>query len=230
VDFRGPVGGAGRREPAKIHRTRVPHRAAFAPFLQPEIELLRLGLPHSLHAVDRERSARQLRLIGETVEITKALGVEVWLRGGWAMDFFIGEVTRDHEDIDWFAWAKDASALTDGLLRSGYEPRSGPPSDQQLDFCKQGVESSFALLGQGRFGRVVVAGGPWAGEMWPEGILDAFVGRIGALRCRIISPRAQIEIKQMMPVWVPGRPRRRKDAEDITLLEAALGKQGTRPA
>ncbi|WP_408055191.1 nucleotidyltransferase domain-containing protein, partial [Streptomyces azureus] len=22
---------------------------------------------------------------------------------GWAMDFFIGEPTRDHEDIDWFA-------------------------------------------------------------------------------------------------------------------------------
>ncbi|MFF4898183.1 nucleotidyltransferase domain-containing protein [Streptomyces sp. NPDC001068] len=53
--------------------------------------------------MDRERSVRQLRLTGETVEIAKALGVEVWLRGGWAVDFFIGEVTRDHADIDWFA-------------------------------------------------------------------------------------------------------------------------------
>jgi hypothetical protein len=180
--------------------------------------------------VDSERSARQLRLIGETVEISKALGVEVWLRGGWAMDFFIGEVTRDHVDIDWFAWAEDAPALTEGLLRSGYAPLSGPPADQQLDFCKQGVESSFALLSKDRFGRVVVAGGPWAGEVWPEGMLDASVGCIGVLRCRIISPRAQIEIKQMMPVWVPGRPRRRKDTEDITRLEAALREQGTRPA
>lgn len=177
-----------------------------------------------------DRSTRQLRLIGETVEIAKALGVEVWLRGGWAMDFFIGEVTRDHVDIDWFAWADDASALTDGLLRSGYELLPGPPADQQLDFCKQGVESSFALVGKDRSGRIVVAGGPWAGEVWPEGMLDAPPGRIGALRCRIISPRAQIEIKQMMPVWVPGRPRRRKDAEDITRLQAALGEQDTRPA
>ncbi|MER7850791.1 hypothetical protein ABTZ03_43475 [Kitasatospora sp. NPDC096077] len=61
-------------------------------------------------------------------------------------------------------------------------------------------------------------------------MLDASVGRIGALQCRIISPRAQIEIKQMMPVWVPGRPRRRKDAEDITRLEVALGEQDARPA
>ncbi|MGW1255680.1 nucleotidyltransferase domain-containing protein [Streptomyces sp. NPDC002513] len=180
--------------------------------------------------MDRERSALQLRLIGETVEIAKVLGVEVWLRGGWAMDFFIGKVTRDHVDIDWFAWAEDASALTAGLLGSGYEPLSGPPADQQIDFRKQGVESSFALLGKDRFGRVVVAGGPWAGEMWPEGMLDASVGRIGALQCRIISPRAQIEIKQMMPIWVPGRPRRRKDTEDLTRLEAVLREQGARPA
>ncbi|MFF7470940.1 nucleotidyltransferase domain-containing protein [Streptomyces sp. NPDC008092] len=180
--------------------------------------------------MDREGGARQLRLIGETVEIAKALGVEVWLRGGWAMDFFIGEVTRDHVDIDWFAWAEDAPALTGELLRSGHELLSGSPADQQRDFCKQGVESSFALLSKDRSGRVVVAGGPWAGAVWPEGMLDAPVGHIGALWCRIISPCAQIKIKQMMPVWVPGRPRRRKDTEDIATLEAALREQGTCPA
>ncbi|MEU3950257.1 aminoglycoside adenylyltransferase [Streptomyces sp. NPDC029526] len=169
-------------------------------------------------------------MISETVEIAHATGAEVWLRGGWAMDFFIGEVTRDHVDIDWFAWAQDASALSAGLLRSGYEPLSGPPADQQLDFRKQDVECSFALLTRDRFERIVVAGGPWAGEKWPEGMLDAAAGRIGTLRCRIISPRAQIEIKQMMPVWVPGRPRRMKDTEDIARLEAAVRQQGNGPA
>ncbi|MEV7324599.1 hypothetical protein [Streptomyces sp. NPDC093970] len=53
--------------------------------------------------MDRERSVRQLRLTGRTVEVAKALGVEVWFRGGWSVDFFIGEVTRDHADIDWLA-------------------------------------------------------------------------------------------------------------------------------
>ncbi|MFD7626696.1 nucleotidyltransferase domain-containing protein [Streptomyces sp. NPDC059851] len=172
--------------------------------------------------MDEERSARQLQLIGETVGIAQALGVELWLRGGWAMDFFLGEVTRDHEDIDWFARAEDAHALTDGLLRAGHEPVPGPPADQQVDFRKQGVESSFALLAADGSGRAVVAGGPWAGEPWPEGMLDHPDGRIGAVGCRIISPRAQIEIKQMTPIWIPGRPRRRKDAEDVTRLEAAL--------
>jgi hypothetical protein len=37
-----------------------------------------------------------------------------------------------------------------------------------------------------------------------------------------MSPEAQIESKEMMPVWVPGRPRRPKDAADIALLRQAL--------
>jgi hypothetical protein len=109
------------------------------------------------------------------------LNVPVWLRGGWAMDFFLGQVTRDHADIDWFARAADA-------------------------------------------GRPLVAGGPWAGRPWPEGMLDGSVGQIGRLRCPVIGPAAQIEIKRMMPVRVPGRPRRPRDDRDIERLEAALGR------
>jgi hypothetical protein len=93
--------------------------------------------------MDAERAARQLRLIADTVAMAERLGVQVWLRGGWATDFFLGQVTRDHVDIDW-------------------EAR------------------------------------------------------------RIISPQVQIECKEMMPVWVPGRPRRPKDAEDIARLRQAL--------
>ncbi|WP_405982567.1 nucleotidyltransferase domain-containing protein [Streptomyces sp. NBC_00158] len=176
--------------------------------------------------MDTERTGRQLRLIAETTGIAAALGVEVRLRGGWAMDFHLGGPTRDHEDVDWFAWSEDAPALTRALLDSGYEPLPGPPAGQQLDFVKDGEESSFALLARGPGGRPVVAGGPWAGEPWPPGMLDCPAGRIGDLVCPIVSPSAQIEIKRMMPVWVPGRPRREKDARDIARLEEALRSGG----
>lgn len=53
-------------------------------------------------------------------------------------------------------------------------------------------------------------------------MFDGPLGRIGATVCPVISPAAQIEIKRMMPVWVPGRPRRPKDTQDIRVLEAAL--------
>ncbi|MCQ1576142.1 hypothetical protein [Streptomyces parvus] len=61
-------------------------------------------------------------------------------------------------------------------------------------------------------------------------MLDGTVGRIGATVCPVISPAAQIEIKRMMPVWGPGRPRRPKDAQDIRVLEAALRTAALRTA
>jgi hypothetical protein len=42
------------------------------------------------------------------------------------------------------------------------------------------------------------------------------------VQCPIMGPEAQIESKEMTPVWVPGRPRRPKDAEDIARLRQAL--------
>lgn len=160
------------------------------------------------------------------MRIAGAHDAELWIRGGWAMDFFLGEITRDHEDIDWFAWKGDAGALAEALLVHGYQPVPGPPPDLQLDFAKDGLESSFTFLDRDTAGHVVVAGGPWAGAPWPEKMLDAGPGRIGDLQCAIVGPQAQIEIKRMMPVWDPSRPRRPKDAEDIARLEAALRTPG----
>jgi hypothetical protein len=175
--------------------------------------------------VDETRAARQLRLIGEVVSAAADRDVEVWLRGGWAMDFFLGEVTRDHRDIDWFAWTGDADVFGAELVRRGFQQVPGLPPDQQIDLVKDGEDVSLNLLRRDREGRVVVGGGPYAGSPWPEDMLDARLGRIGDLRCPIINPRAQMEIKQMMPVWVPGSPRRAKDAEDIARIRAALDRR-----
>lgn len=161
-------------------------------------------------------------MIAETVQTAEALGAEVWLRGGWAMDFFLGAASRDHEDIDWFAWADDATALTGALLLHGWRSVPGSPPEWQLDFVKDGLESSLTLVNRDEAGRVVVAGGPWVGTPWPEGMLEAEPRCIAGVRCAIVSPQVQIEIKRMMPVWDASRPRRLKDAEDIARLEAAL--------
>jgi len=56
----------------------------------------------------------------------------------------------------------------------------------------------------------LVAGGPWAGEAWPIGMLDGPMGRIGQVNAQVITPLAQIEIKQMTPTWNPKLKRRQK--------------------
>ena len=166
------------------------------------------------------RSARQLSLIAEVGSVAGRLGIEMWLRGGWAMDFAVGQVTRTHEDIDFFVWGQDAERLANELGNQGYAPRLGAPRDQQIDFEKDGEELSFALLAEDSEGRVVVAGGPSAGAAWPAGTLEGPARELGAVIHRVISVESQIEIKEMMPTWVAGRPRRRKDREDIDRLRA----------
>jgi hypothetical protein len=129
--------------------------------------------------VNEARAARQLRLIEQVVAAAADRGVEVWLRGGWAMDFFLGEVTRDHRDMDWFTWTGDAGALGAELIRRGFRQVPGLPPDQQLDLVKDGEDVSLNLLRRDEQGRVVVGGGPYAGSLWPPGMLDPHVGRIG---------------------------------------------------
>jgi hypothetical protein len=68
-------------------------------------------------------------------------GVEVWLRGGWAMDFFLGEVTRDHRDIDWFAWTGDADVLGAELGRRGFRAvRAGRRTPRTSPGCEPPCE------------------------------------------------------------------------------------------
>jgi Aminoglycoside-2''-adenylyltransferase len=181
--------------------------------------------------MDAARAEHQLRTIADVLRVSAALGIQLWLRGGWAMDFFLGHVTRDHVDIDWFGWLDDAPALEVALHADGYRTIPGPPPDQQLDVTKDNEELGFAWLARGTHGQVTVAGGQFAGEPWPDGMLDwPASGRIGDLQAPIISPYVQIEIKEMMPVWVPGRPRRLKDAEDVARLRQALESEKAQPS
>jgi catechol 2,3-dioxygenase-like lactoylglutathione lyase family enzyme len=169
-----------------------------------------------------ERAVRQLDLIEDTVAMSRRLGVPIWLRGGWAMDFFLGYVTRDHINVDWHAWIKDAPAITAALHAGGYQRLTGPPADQQLAVAKDGLDMSFAWLVRTANGKVTMAGGQHAGEAWPDDVLDWPPGRIGPVRCPIISPHVQVECKQRWPTWRPDSAQREKDAADLGLLRQAL--------
>jgi hypothetical protein len=167
-------------------------------------------------------NARQLALIAEVVSLCEEASIPCWLRGGWAMDFFLGCITREHEDIDLFVWAKDAPMLVRVLEHTGFREVGGPPLEAQRDFVKDGEELQVALLAQNERGEVVVAGGPWAGTPHPEGMLVHSIGRLGDVACPIVNPRVQLTIKEQFPGWV-GLPMSEKHRSDIAHLRRALG-------
>jgi hypothetical protein len=164
---------------------------------------------------------RQLILIKEVVALCEGAGISCWLRGGWAMDFFLGHTTREHQDIDLFAWAKDAPKLVRELEQAGFREQEGPPPSAQRDFIKDGEGLQIALLDTNERGEVVLAGGPWAGAPFPTGMLESSDGRLDGVVCSIVNPRVQIEIKEKFPEWT-GSPLSEKHQADIALLREAL--------
>lgn len=63
------------------------------------------------------RARSQLAAVAEARSTWPPISpIDVWLRGGWAMAFYLGKVTRRHEDVDWFAWLKDLPTLVDVLI------------------------------------------------------------------------------------------------------------------
>ena len=167
---------------------------------------------------------RQLALIAEIVALCEASAIACWLRGGWAVDFFVGGITREHDDIDLFAWAADARRRAYVLSGAGFAEHAGPPPAAQRDFTKDGEQVQIALLARNAHGRIVVAGGPAAGTPWPDDLLAAPVGRIGPVVCPIVNPRVQLWIKEQLPLWHPGVPPRAKHQADIARLRAALAR------
>lgn len=168
-------------------------------------------------------NTRQLALIAEIVALCDAASIPCWLRGGWAVDFFLGRVTREHEDIDLFAWATDAPALTHALEQTGFIEQGGPPPEAQRDFTKDGEAVQVALLARNQRDQVIVAGGPATGTAWPDDMLTSTTGRIGGIVCPIVNPRVQIEIKELFPTWRPDLPPRPKHQADVARLREALG-------
>lgn len=63
----------------------------------------------------------QLGAIVECLAAARELCIPVWLRGGWAVDFVLGRVTRGYAHIDWFAPEPEGSKLRDRLIERSFK-------------------------------------------------------------------------------------------------------------
>jgi hypothetical protein len=111
--------------------------------------------------VPDDSTRRQLGLLGELEALLAALRVRAWLRGGWALDFHLGAVTRPHADIDLVTWARHRARLQRVLPAHGFALEREFPV--QTDFTKGGHGVSVVFIARGEDGRVTTPGIPaWA--------------------------------------------------------------------
>jgi hypothetical protein len=156
----------------------------------------------------------QLATIERLRVVLAAAGVRFWLRGGWAVDFLAGAVTRPHADVDAVAWQRHRGRLWEALSAGGF--RVVRETEKQIDFDLRGVDVTFAFLRREPEGRIVTYAVPeWT---WRHDALPLGWRRLGSAAARVVSARQLLMEKESDP-----RAPRPKDAEGIAALRRLLG-------
>jgi hypothetical protein len=98
----------------------------------------------------------QLEAIDSLSQTLDAAGIAFWLFGGWAVDFWVGDVTRPHDDIDVVAWQQDFDAIRSSLLAAGWEHT--PTADDVVGtrYRSGTARVEFTFVDLGADGQVIV--------------------------------------------------------------------------
>ncbi len=164
----------------------------------------------------------QLSLLREIDGILRGARIRYWLRGGWALDFILGKVTREHGDIDLVAWKRNEARIARLFQDHGFRMT---PQSASVDFEKKGVEANVLFLEKGP--GVVYTAGFRNEPRWSDDVLHGPVRELAGLHCRTISPQGLLEEKQKTPAWL-GRPARERDIEAAQLLEQIIADEAAR--
>jgi Aminoglycoside-2''-adenylyltransferase len=128
---------------------------------------------------------RQLSDIAEIGRLFDRAGLDHWLFGGWAVDFYVGEMTRAHEDIDLAVWSRDQTVIGELLAAHGWQHAPRPDEDGGTGYERNGVRVELMLLVEGERGEVLIAFRNGT-AMWSEDPLGSDVRTLEGTPARII--------------------------------------------
>jgi hypothetical protein len=121
---------------------------------------------------------RQLSDIAEVGSLLDRAGLDYWLFGGWAVDFYVGKVTRGHGDIDLAVWLKDGPALSGLLATHGWQHAPRADENGGTGYERNEIRIELTFLVEGDCGEVLIAFRDGA-ALWSA---DAFGGEVRTLR------------------------------------------------
>ena len=120
----------------------------------PRTALEEQGLP--LPAFALVTPDEQLAAIAGLDAALTAAGIDYWLFGGWAVDFWVGSVTRRHEDVDAFAWRSDSDAIEAALETAGWQHVPKDTDDLGTRYLLGNAEVEFTFLEPDEDGRAII--------------------------------------------------------------------------
>lgn len=129
---------------------------------------------------------RQVASIASLHSLLESEGIEHWLIGGWAVDFYAGRITRDHHDIDLAVWFQDMARISELLTREGWSHSPKEDEDGGTGYQHGVLRLELTYLARGDNGAVYT---PLRNGRvsWPDDALGDEVRELGSATCRLVS-------------------------------------------
>jgi Aminoglycoside-2''-adenylyltransferase len=127
----------------------------------------------------------QLAALAEVGELLDEAGHDYWLFGGWAVDFQLGGVTREHDDIDVAVWLRDVESIASLLETHGWRHNPYPDEDGGTGYEREGVRVELTYLVGDDTGRVFI---PLRerNALWSKRAPESEVLELHGVRARVI--------------------------------------------
>ncbi len=181
-------------------------------------------LQKSVEADIQDWNEKQITLIGKVFKSFRLAKIDIFLYGGWAIDFLLGQVSRPHVDIDSLVWKKDKEKVSSLMQDLGFatvdKGKKFQNSIEQLQF-----DNDFVELVDGKF--ITGKNGDNPGLEWPENPLDHPVyADLNSVEARIIKPSSFLWFlewkKNHFSNGGPTSGPREKTERDISILKTFI--------
>ena len=99
---------------------------------------------------------RGLAALGSASGALDAADLEHWFFGGWAVDLWVGRLTRPHDDIDVLVWRHDEARVHEALGSAGWLHTPIPEDLVGTNYARDGYELQLTFVVPGAEAGVVV--------------------------------------------------------------------------
>lgn len=170
---------------------------------------------------------KQLLLIEKVLKAFEKEELEIYLCGGWAVDFLAGVVSRPHVDIDTFIWKKDKGRISEIVKNLGFLVKDKGRKFQNslegfqfdMDFVEQ-IESGF-VSGKSSDHEGI----KWSKETFEKPVTTKF----GNVTANVINPQSLYEFLKSKLEYNLKHGKSsgplEKTRQDILVLEKYLDRQ-----
>ena len=99
---------------------------------------------------------RGLAALGSVAKAFDSAEIEYWFFGGWAVDLWVGRLTRPHDDIDVLVWRRDEPRVHEALRAGGWQHTPSPEDLVGTNYARGQCDLQLTFVVPGESGGVVV--------------------------------------------------------------------------